>query len=48
MPYKIEKKGKGYVVTSPNTPEGHSKKPLTLRDAKRQIRAIHANTKEGK
>lgn len=45
MPYSLRKFGKGYKVVSPNTPNGNSKKPLTLRNAKAQMRAIYSNTK---
>lgn len=44
MPYKISRFGKGYKVTSPNTPQGHSKKPMTLKRAKAQMRAIEMHT----
>jgi hypothetical protein len=43
VPFKVKKSGKGYKVVSPNGPK--SKKPLTLRRAKAQQRAIYANTK---
>lgn len=43
MPYKIEKNDGGYKVYSPSGPK--SKRPLTLRQAKAQQRAIYANTK---
>ena len=44
MPYNVKKAGKGFKVFSPSGPK--SKKPLTLRKAKAQQRAIYANTKE--
>lgn len=45
MPYKVKKSGSKYKVTSPNRTMGtHSNKAA----AKRQVRAIYANTKKGK
>ncbi len=44
MPYKIKRFGKGFKTVSPNHPGGFSKKPLTLRKAKAQLRAIYART----
>lgn len=46
MPYKLSKSGKGYKVTTPNHPQGFSKKPLSKAKAKKQMAAIHANTHE--
>ena len=46
MPYKLKKKGTGYIVASPNHPSGFSKRPLTLRQAKRQLKALYANAKD--
>ncbi len=43
MPYRIKKSGSGYKVASPN--RTFSKKPLTMRRAKAQLRAIYAQTK---
>lgn len=43
MPYSLRKVKGGYKVASPNNT--FSKKPLTLRRAKAQLRAIMANTK---
>ena len=43
MPYDVKKSGKGYRVYSPSGPK--SKKPMTLRQAHAQQRAIYANTK---
>ena len=43
MPYDVRKSGKGFKVFSPNGPK--SKKPMTLRRARAQQRAIYANTK---
>jgi hypothetical protein len=45
MPYEVKKRGPGYKVTSPNHPQGFSKKPMTLREAKLQLRAIYMHTK---
>lgn len=48
MPYKLKEiKGKntGWIISSPNHPKGFSKKPMGLRQAKMQLRAIYANTK---
>lgn len=43
MPYDVKKSGTGFKVFSPSGAK--SKKPLTLRQAKAQQRAIYANTK---
>jgi hypothetical protein len=45
MPYKLKRFGKGAKVVSPNHPQGFSKKPQTLRMAKKQLAAIKINTK---
>jgi hypothetical protein len=37
MPYSIIKVKGGYQVTSPNHPEGHSKKPMTHQNAIAQM-----------
>lgn len=42
MPYIIKKSGKGFKVHSPKGPK--SKKPLTLRQAQAQQRALYART----
>jgi len=48
MPYNLKRvygaggKATGAKVTSPNHPEGHSKKKMTLRNAKRQLRLLNA------
>ena len=42
MPYRIQKVKGGFKVSSPTSFK--SKKPLTLRMAKAQQRAIYANT----
>ena len=41
MPYDIKKSGGGYKVFGPSGAK--SKKPLTLRKAKAQMRALYAN-----
>lgn len=46
MPYKLNKNGSGYKVTSPNHPSGFSKKPLSKNKAKKQLAAIQMNTNE--
>ena len=46
MPYKISKKGGGEKVTSPNHPQGFSRRPQSHAKAVAQLRAIEANTKE--
>lgn len=43
MPYNVKKVVGGYKVFSPNGPK--SRKPMTLRQAMAQQRAIYANTK---
>ena len=40
MPFRIKKFGSGYKVVSPNHPEGHSKKPMTLKNAQAQLRIM--------
>jgi len=45
MPYKLKKMKGGEKVTSPNHPNGFSKKPLKHRDAVKQLRAILLKTK---
>ena len=45
MPYKLKKVKGGEKVVSPNHPGGFSKKPLSAKKAKAQMRAIYANTK---
>lgn len=42
MPYSLRKVKGGYKVASPN--RTFSRKPLTLRQAKKQLRAIYKNT----
>jgi hypothetical protein len=44
MPYKKKKVAGGYKVTSPNHPQGFSKKPLSAKKAEAQRKAIYANT----
>jgi len=44
MPYHIKKSGKGFKVFGPSGAK--SNKPLTLRKAKAQQRALYANTKD--
>jgi len=48
MPYKLRRVKGGAKVVSPNHPKGFSKKPLSLRKAHQQLKAIYANTKKGK
>ncbi len=46
MPYKLKKVGpKGFKVTSPNHPQGMSKMPMTLKNARAQMKAILMHTK---
>ncbi len=45
MPYKLQRVGEGFKVKSPNHPKGFSKKPMSLRMARMQLRAILINTK---
>jgi len=42
MPYKLKRVYGGAKVTSPNHPQGFSKKKMTLRNAKRQLRLLNA------
>ena len=42
MPATLKKVKGGYQASTPNHPEGHSKKPMTLRNAKRQLRLLNA------
>ena len=44
MPYKLEKSGKGYVVTGPSGPK--SNHPLSREMAVKQMRALYANEPE--
>lgn len=43
MPYKISKKGSGYKVCKKNDGKCFSKKPMSEKKAKAQMKAIHAN-----
>jgi len=43
MPYRVRKVKGGYKVFSPK--EAKSKRPLTLRQARQQQKAIYVNTK---
>lgn len=45
MPYTIKKIKNGYKVCKP-TGKCFSKKPLTHKQAKKQLTALHINTKE--
>jgi len=45
MPYKLKDVKGGTVVVSPNHPKGFSKKPMTKRQAHKQLYAILVNTK---
>ena len=42
MPYNLKHVYGGAKVTSPNHPQGFSKKKMTLRNAKRQLRLLNA------
>lgn len=46
MPYKIKHRGSGFKVTTPNHPQGFSKKPQSHAKAVAQLRAIKMNTNE--
>lgn len=46
MPYKVSKVKGGYKVTTPNHPQGMSKKPQTARQAYAQKAAIEHSTGE--
>ena len=46
MPYKLQHRGSGYKVTTPNHPQGFSKKPLPKKKAIAQLRAIKMNSDE--
>lgn len=41
MPYQIIKSGKGYFVVNTMTGHAHSKKPMTLNNAKAQLRILN-------
>lgn len=45
MPYKLRQVGEGFKIKSPNHPQGFSKKPMTLKNARAQLRAILMNAK---
>lgn len=45
MPYSLRRIKGGVKVVTPNHPNGFSKKPMTLRKAKAQLRAIMISTK---
>lgn len=44
MPYSIRQVKGGVKVVSPNHPQGFSKKPLSMRNAKEQLRVIYSQT----
>jgi hypothetical protein len=46
MPYKVRHTGSGFKVTTPNHPQGFSKKPLPKKRALAQLAAIKMNTNE--
>jgi hypothetical protein len=46
MPYKIKDSGGGFKVTSPNHPQGFSKKPQSKEMAIKQMVAIKMHDKE--
>ena len=46
MPYAIKKVDGGYQVASPNHPEGHSKKPMTRRNAIAQMMIMQRAEKD--
>lgn len=47
MPYRIEKLGTGFVVVNKETGRRHSKKPITEKNAKSQMRLLTAIEKGG-
>jgi hypothetical protein len=46
MPSTIKKVKGGYIVVSPNHPEGHSRKPMTHKDAIAQKLIIDRSDKK--
>lgn len=45
MPYSLQKSGRGYYVITKASGRRHSKRPLSLKRAKAQMRALYANEK---
>jgi hypothetical protein len=45
MPYKIKKEGSGYKVQKTGTKKTYSKKPMTLKKAKAQMRVLGMSKK---
>jgi hypothetical protein len=43
MPWSLQKSGRGYYVVTKGTGRKHSKRPLSLKRAKAQMRALYAN-----
>jgi len=43
MPWSLQKSGRGYYVVTKSTGRRHSGRPLSLKRAKAQMRALYAN-----
>jgi hypothetical protein len=48
MPYEIKKSGEGYKVFKKGTSKAFSKEPMSHKKAEAQLKALYANTNEGK
>ena len=48
MPYEIKKSGEGFKVFKKGTSKAFSKSPMTKKEADAQLKALYANTNEGK
>jgi len=48
MPYEIKKSGEGYKVFKKGTSKEFSKEPMSHKKAEAQLKALYANTNEGK
>ncbi|HEY6015516.1 MAG TPA: hypothetical protein VIU16_01920 [Gaiellaceae bacterium] len=48
MPYRVKKKGEGWVVVTEGTGREHSNRVLTAAVARAQLRALYANNPEAR
>ena len=48
MPYEIKKSGEGFKVFKKGTSKAFSKSPMKKKEADAQLKALYANTNEGK